>query len=489
MMSAATSIEGAQAVGRNRTGGKSTPASYRISRTERIAHGQAARSAAPLESLAGFEPSSTRADPVSLLESQAQSRVAELVPIRHGRMLVSPFTYYRGAALPMAADLGSGPPSGLRVQLCGDAHLSNFGLFATPERHLVFSVNDFDETFPGPFEWDVMRLVASLAVAGRDNGYSTKERRRIAMNAAAEYRTAMRMFAELSMLDVWYAHLDADEVFSRFSAQMKPQLAKRTQDALAKARTQDSMRAMGKLTTEVDGRRRFVTDPPLIVPVEDLFSDRHSEQVYASMRELVAGYSQTLQADRRHLLDQFTLTHMARKVVGVGSVGTRAWILLMEPKDGTEPLLLQAKEAQRSVLADYTEPAEYANEADRVVTGQHLMQAASDIFLGWQTVVGQDGVERAYYVRQLKDWKFSAAVERMLPEGMAGYARICGWTLARAHARSGDRIAIAAYLGKSDAFERALADFAEKYADQNERDYAALKDAVGSGRIEAQAGL
>ncbi|MET9612000.1 DUF2252 domain-containing protein [Kitasatospora indigofera] len=477
------------------TGGKSDAgASTRgaapelLSRADRVASGKAARKTVPLEAHGEFRPGRSR-DPVGLLLGQAASRVPELVPVRHGRMLVSPFTYYRGAALPMAADLAATPTSGLQVQLCGDAHLANFGAFASPERRLVFDVNDFDETLPGPFEWDVKRLAASLVVAGRDNDFSDKARRKIVLEAAKGYRKAMRHFAKQPFLEVWYAHLDIEEVIEQFRSQIKAKRFKATEALLAKAHTRDSTQALGKLTTMVDGRRRIISAPPTIVPVEELFSDVHSDEIYQLIRTVLGKYRRTLQTDRQHLLDHFALVQMARKVVGVGSVGTRAWIALMDGGDGVEPLFLQAKEAQPSVLAEYAGRSRYGNEGERVVAGQHLMQAQSDIFLGWTRVPGPDKVDRDFYVRQLRDWKFSAPIEMMLPSGMAVYGRLCGWTLARAHARTGDRIALAAYLGGSDRFDHAVADFAEAYADQNEEDFAALQLAVVEGRAEATSGI
>ncbi len=438
----------------------------------------------PLESQAEFEPGRSR-DPVGLLVGQAESRVPELVPIRHGRMLVSPFTFLRGAALPMAADLATTPVSGLRVQLCGDAHLSNFGAFASPERNLVFDVNDFDETLPGPFEWDVKRLAASLAVAGRENGYPAKARRRIVLAAAEGYRTAMRQFAEQPFLGVWYAHLDIESAIAGFRSQMKSKRLKAAEGLLAKAHTKDSTQALGKLTTQVNGQRQIISDPPMIVPAEEVFSDVQAGALYKQIRAVLSKYGRTLQSDRRHLLEQFSLVQVARKVVGVGSVGTRAWVVLMDAGDGTEPLFLQAKEAQPSVLAEYCGRSSYSNEGERVVAGQHLMQAESDIFLGWTRATGADRVDRDFYVRQLKDWKFSAPIEQMIPSGMKVYASLCGWTLARAHARSGDRIALASYLGRSGKFDRAIADFAETYAEQNERDYASFQAAAKDGRVES----
>ena len=459
-----------------------------LSHPDREARGKDARAVAPLESHAEFRPDSSR-DPVRLLLGQAQSRVPELVPIRHGRMLVSPFTFYRGAALPMAADLAGTPASGLRVQLCGDAHVSNFGAFASPERRLVFDVNDFDETLPGPFEWDVKRLAASLSVAGRDNGFPAKDRRKIVLAAVEGYRTAMRGFAQQPLLDVWYAHMDIEQTVGLFRSQIKAKRFKAGEAMLAKARTRDSMQALGKLTTVVEGRRQIISDPPVVVPVEELFSDMQADTIYEELRSVVGKYRRTLQSDRRHLLEQFTLVQLARKVVGVGSVGTRAWILLMDGGDGIEPLFLQAKEAQPSVLAEYCGRSKYSNEGERVVAGQHLMQAQSDIFLGWTRVPAPDGVDRDFYVRQLRDWKFSMPIEQMIPSGLRVYAQLCGWTLARAHARSGDRIALAAYLGRSAKFDQAIAEFAETYADQNERDYAALQAAVKDGRAEAITGI
>ena len=461
-------------------------AAEHLSHADRVARGKDARKAVPLESHAEFRPGRSR-DPVGLLLGQAKTRVAELVPVRHGRMLVSPFAYYRGAALPMAADLATTPRSGLRVQLCGDAHLSNFGAFASPERRLVFDVNDFDETLPGPFEWDIKRLAASLAIAGRDNGFPAGARRKIVLAAPDSYRAAMRTFAGQPMLTVWYARLEIEQAIGEFRSQVKADRFKAAEALLAKAHTRDSTQALGKLTTVADGQRRIISDPPMIVPVEEVFTNVQASVLYEQIRAVLHRYRRTLQSDRRHLLEQFTLVQMARKVVGVGSVGTRAWILLMDAGDGVEPLFLQAKEAQPSVLADYCGRSQYNNQGERVVAGQHLMQAQSDIFLGWTRVPAPDGVERDFYIRQLRDWKFSMPIEAMLPAGMTVYARLCGWTLARAHARSGDRIALAAYLGGSAKFDQAITDFAETYADQNERDYAALQAAVKDGRIESTA--
>lgn len=459
-----------------------------VSRSERVARGKAARAMTPLESHADFGPSRSR-DPVALLLAQSTSRVAELVPIRHGRMLVSPFTFYRGAALPMTVDLAYTPAAGLRVQLCGDAHLSNFGAFASPARRLVFDVNDFDETLPGPFEWDVKRLAASFSIAGRNNGFPAKVRRKLGVMVGESYRTAMRGFANQPLMDVWYAHLDVEDAIGDLTAGIKAKRVKTMDSMLAKAHTRDSTQALGKLTSVVDGQRRIISQPPTIVPIEEVFSDFESAEIYQLIGTVVAAYRRSLQSDRRHLLEQFTLNQAARKVVGVGSVGTRAWIVLMEAGGGDEPLFLQAKEAQPSVLEDFCGRSQYRNEGERVVAGQRLMQAESDIFLGWTHVLGPDGVERDYYVRQLRDWKLSVPIEMLRPQGMMIYAQLCGWTLARAHARSGDRVALAAYLGGSDRFDQAIADFAETYADQNERDYAEFQRAVKEGVIEAVEGI
>jgi uncharacterized protein (DUF2252 family) len=461
-----------------------------LTMAERVARGRAARREVPRSSHADFSPAAHRPDPVELLESQAASRVPELVPIRYGRMLVSPFTFYRGAALIMAADLASSPNSGLHAQLCGDAHLSNFGVFASPDRRLVFDLNDFDETLPGPWEWDVKRLAVSMEVAGRENGYSDKERRNILLETVAGYRNAIREFAGMGALEVWYARLEMDELVSQLRAQVKKTQLKRAEKIVAKARTKDSMTAFSKLTQVVDGESQIVSDPPLIERLSDLAPGHEGEEMQEQLHGLLRRFRESLQTDRRILLEEFRLVDMARKVVGVGSVGTRAWIMLLLGRDEQDPLFLQFKEAQPSVLEEFTAKSEYANHGERVVAGQHLMQASSDIFLGWLHVeAGIDGVSRDFYGRQLKDWKGSFETEGALPQGMAIYGRTCGWTLARAHARSGDRMAIAAYLGGSDVFDRAIADYSVAYADQNERDYKALTKAVADGRIVAQTGL
>jgi uncharacterized protein (DUF2252 family) len=461
-----------------------------LSVAERVARGKAARNEVPRAGHAVFEPLSTRVDPVELLERQAKTRVPELVPIRYGRMLVSPFTFYRGAAMIMAHDLAASPRSGLTVQCCGDAHLSNFGVFASPERRLVFDLNDFDETLPGPWEWDVKRLAVSMLIAARDNGFRAKDQERIVLDTVGRYRTAMASFAGMTNLDVWYAHLDTESALKEYGSQFKPKEVKQTEKAFAKARTKDSMAAFSKLTQVVDGQPRIIDQPPLIVPIEQLAPGTDRDALFERLRELLRGYRETLAVDRRVLLEQFELTDFAGKVVGVGSVGTRAWIALLLGRDGQDPLFLQIKQAEASVLEEILGPTEFANHGQRVVVGQRLMQATSDIFLGWLRVeAGSDGPGGDYYGRQLKDWKGSAEIEQMTPKAMATYGTLCGWTLARAHARSGDRISIAAYLGNGDSFDRAMVEFSKAYAAQNERDYQALNAAVNSGRIDAQTGL
>ncbi len=456
---------------------------------ERASRGKAARAEVPRRDHADWEPAPNRPNPVDLLEEQAATRVPDLVPIRYGRMLVSPFTFYRGAAYLMASDLSGGPRTGLHAQLCGDAHLSNFGAFAAPDRRLVFSVNDFDETLPGPFEWDVKRLVASFAVAGRDRGFDDKTRGRINGVVAAAYRQAIHEYAAMRNMDLWYGRIDVEEIVKQFRAQGSAEQRKRLDKNLAKTRTKDSLAAFGKLTAVVDGEPRIVSNPPLVIPIAELAPPGDEEAALEVLRNLVRKYRRTLQGDRRKLIERFRLVDAARKVVGVGSVGTRAWIVLMLGRDDQDPLFLQAKEAEPSVLEPFLGKSEFANHGQRVVEGQRLMQAASDILLGWIHTTGLDGVERDFYIRQLWDAKGSAIVDVMQPDAMAAYGQLCGVTLAKAHARSGDAIAIASYIGKSDAFENALAAFAETYADQNERDYDALKQAVESGRVKAETGL
>jgi uncharacterized protein (DUF2252 family) len=454
---------------------------------ERVARGKAARQAVPRASHAELRPSQHRPDPVTLLEQQAATRVPELVPIRYGRMLVSPFTFFRGAALIMASDLAGTPRSGITVQLCGDAHLTNFGVFASAERRLVFDVNDFDETFPGPWEWDIKRLGASFAVAGRDNAFTAKERRRVIVALARQYRVSMQQFAAMPNLAVWYSQLDVEASLGELHRELRKSALKKAEQNLAKARTRDNLKAFEKLTDVVDGRRRIISDPPLIEPIDELPGERGP--MLEDLRPLMRSYRRTLQSDRRHLLEEFEVIDAARKVVGVGSVGTRAWIVLLLGRDDTDPLFLQLKEAETSVVERYVGHSDHGNQGERVVHGQHLMQASSDIFLGWDRGAAFDGVPRDYYVRQLRDWKGAAEVDGMTPSGMAVYATMCAMALARAHARTGDRIAIASYLGEGDVFDTAIASFSEAYADQNEHDYAALVAAEKQGRISARRGI
>jgi uncharacterized protein (DUF2252 family) len=456
---------------------------------ERAARGKAERAELGRSEHGEWESPSNRRDPVDRLEEQAETRVPELVPIRYGRMLVSPFTFFRGAAYVMASDLAGLPRTGLHVQLCGDAHLSNFGAYAAPDRRLVFDVNDFDETLPGPFEWDLKRLVASFAVAGRDRGFDAKQRRTINRAVTSAYRAAMKDFAGMGTLALWYARIDVEQIVQLFSQQASTKQTKQLDRDVAKARTKDNLKAFAKLTHLVDGEPRIVGDPPTIVPVEELMQPNEANALNDFLHGLVRSYRQTLPGDRRWLLERFRYTHAARKVVGVGSVGTRAWIVLLLGRDERDPLFLQAKEAEASVLEQFLGKSAFAEHGQRVVEGQQLTQSASDIMLGWLRASDADGVERDFYVRQLWDSKGSAAVESMNPKSMRMYAEVCGWALAKSHARSGDAIAISSYLGSSDRFDRAMASFAETYADQNDRDYAALKAAATSGRIKVEAGL
>jgi uncharacterized protein (DUF2252 family) len=458
----------------------------RLTRADRAARGKAIRAAVPRDSHAAGVPQSGRADPLSLLEQQETSRLPELVPVRHGRMMMSPFSYFRGAALPMASDLAATPVTGLAVQACGDAHLSNFGMYGTGERNLVFDINDFDETLPGPWEWDVKRLAASLEIAARDNGIAASKRRQIVLAAVASYRRAMRDFAGQTNLAVWYSHVEIDRLQAQFQSLLNARQRRSISKAAAKARSRDSRQAATKLTDGADGRRRIIADPPLLVPADQLLLGQDREALESLMSDLISRYRRTLDFDHGFLLDQYEFADIALKVVGVGSVGTRCWVVLMLGADDSDPLLLQVKEAEASVLSQFTSPSQFPSEGQRVVAGQRLMQAASDIFLGWQRSESiLDGRERDFYIRQLRDWKFSFDIGALLPRGLRIYGEVCGWTLARAHARSGDRIGIAAYLGGSDVFDRAVAEFAAGYADQNERDYDALVAAVSAGRLTA----
>ncbi|EWT00429.1 hypothetical protein N865_15740 [Intrasporangium oryzae NRRL B-24470] len=461
-----------------------TPASGRREESGRL--GLEALAAAPLASHADLH-SPPGQDPVAILEAQSADRVPELVPIRYGRMLASPFAFYRGAAALMADDLGGAPRSGLTVQLCGDAHVSNFGLFATPERRQLFDLNDFDETWPGPFEWDVKRLAASLEIAGRANGLKRKQRERVVGTALSSYRQTVHIFAGQSALEVWYARAELQPGLPELKKLLPKAAFASTEAMVAKSRSRDSLQALAKLTTTSGGGRRFISDPPLIVPLRELRPDV-VEQVNDWSDRLIGSYRESLEADRRELFDSFELVDLARKAVGVGSVGTRAWVLLFLDDTGS-PLILQAKEAVDSVLAPYAPGPVWENQGQRVVEGQRLMQASSDLFLGWQRTEGDGGIVRDYYVRQFRDWKGSFDVDRSDVHTLDVLASVCAWTLARAHARSGDRVAIATYLGETDEFDRAVAAFATAYADKSERDHAALLEASRSGRVEATPGL
>jgi uncharacterized protein (DUF2252 family) len=467
-----------------------------LTESESRAKGKEARAKVPRDSQAEFEAGPERPDPVALLEEQATTRVPELVPIRYGRMLVSPFTFYRGAALIMASDLSTTPRSGLTAQICGDAHLSNFGIFGSPERALVFDCNDFDETHPGPWEWDVKRLAASFVIAGRQLGFSKAVRTETLLDLGRVYREAVRLMATMTNLQVWYSHVEVDTGVELIRAEALRTKSKDAQHVAAsatklveKARTKDSMKAVDKLTTVVNGERRIISDPPLIVPAEEIWPDLEVERQVSLFHDILRKYRSTLPTDRKHLLEKYTFCQIARKVVGVGSVGTRAWIVLMRGQRSEDILFLQAKEAQASVLERFTKKSRYDNHGARVVAGQRLMQASSDIFLGWQRSVGVDGVPRDYYVRQLQDWKGSVDVENAIPAGMKAYAGLCAHTLARAHSRSGDRVAIASYLGNNPTFEKALVRFAETYADQNERDYETFAKACKNGRLHVEEGI
>ncbi len=448
----------------------------KVSAEERVARGKAGRERAPRASHADWQPAPDRADLVSLLEEQAATRLPDLIAIRHGRMSVSPFTFYRGSAIVMADDLAGTPTSGIKVQLCGDAHLSNFGVFGSPERAMLFDLNDFDETLPGPWEWDVKRMAASFVVGARAVGFPAGTGRKAAIDSVESYRRHMADFAQMRDLDVWYSHITSEDILAATTTE---QMRKRTATNMAKARTKDSLQAFAKLTTVVDGKPRIVDDPPLVVRIDP-------NDLPVDVDTLLNLYRRTLQDDRRHLLEQYEVVDVARKVVGVGSVGTRCFIVLLAGRDDADPLFLQVKEAQSSVLERHLPKSRYRNHGQRVVAGQRFMQASSDIFLGWIRGPGE-GID--FYWRQLRDMKGSAVVEEMVPEGYRAYAGLCGWALARAHARSGDRIAISAYLGKSDAFARAIADFSETYADQTERDHQVMLDAIASGKIQAESGL
>ncbi|WP_425953720.1 DUF2252 domain-containing protein [Xylanimonas sp. McL0601] len=483
-------------------------AAVHASVADRRALGKDARERAPLEAHAGWLPPSGRFDPVAVLKAQNTTREPDLVPVRHGRMMASAFTFYRGSAAIMAADLAATPTAGLEVQLCGDAHLSNFGVFASPERQLLFDLNDFDETLPGPFELDVKRLAASFAIAARNNQFPPSDVTQICLAVGEAYRLAMADFAQMDTLDVWYSRMSDDDVRAGMESARRDfekeargtkgtaatdgrspgVLVKRGEAALKKARSRTNLQALSKLTEVVDGRQRIVSQPPVLIPKRELESyyGLDAAEIDDAVHQAFEDYTSTLSDTRRHLLSRYRIVDVARKVVGVGSVGTRGYVALLEGRDARDPLFLQTKEATRSVLEAHLAPSRYENPGERVVQGQQMLQAASDIFLGWSA-----GLEagRYYYWRQLRDMKGSADVESMVPAGVTYYAKICGWTLARAHARSGDPVAIAAYLGSKRRFDKALAEFAEQYADQNDRDYQAFLEAIGSGRIEARQGV
>ena len=461
---------------------------------ERTARGKAARDRVAPSGHAGWVPAAGRPDPVALLEEQNATREPDLVPVRHGRMMVSPFTFYRGAAKIMAADLKDTPTAGLETQLCGDAHLSNFGGFASPERVLLFDLNDFDETLPGPFEYDVKRMAASFTIAARNNGFTDAEATAASLASASAYREAMLRFAEMGTMEIWYSRVSAQDVLDAVNAAARSakgadkKQAKNFRKAAAKtaekARTRDSTQALSKLAEHVDGQYRIISQPPVIIPSRDLPASYgySAQEIEHIVHEQFRAYRSTLRDDQRHLLERFEVIDIARKVVGVGSVGTRAFIVLLQGRDQQDPLFLQVKEATTSVLEDHLPKSRYSQPGERVVQGQRMMQAASDIYLGW-TKGTED--RRYLYWRQLRDMKVSATVETMGPHTLAGYAGFCGHTLARAHARSGDPVAIAAYLGKKDRFDKAMADFSQRYADQNDQDYTAFCEAIHAGRLEA----
>ena len=476
---------------------------------------QEARKLAPPSAHSGWRPAADRPDPVALLEGQNLTRVPDLMPVRHGRMMVSPFTFYRGAAMIMAADLNNTPVAELQVQLCGDAHLSNFGVFASPERRLLFDVNDFDETLPGPFEYDVKRMAASFTIAARNNGFSAADPREATLASVTSYRQAMASFAQMGTMEVWYAHLDEDQVMragraavgelaqAAKKAKKEPKAARKqaeqrakeaqeaareAEKAAEKAHTRDSLQALSKLGELVDGKYRIVSQPPIVIPARELAarSGISPSEIDELVRQQFHAYRATLREDQRRPPERFQIVDMARKVVGVGSVGTLAVIVLLQGRDAHDPLFLQIKEATASVLEPYVRKSRYRKHGQRVVAGQRMIQAASDIYLGWSQ--DRDG-KRHYYWRQLRDMKGSAEIESMTPTGLTLYAWTCGWTLARAHARSGDPVAIAACLGGSDAFDKSIDDFSQRYAEQNERDYQQFVKAIRSGRLQALEGV
>lgn len=452
---------------------------------DRVARGKSRRGEVARSRHGEWAPASDREDPLAILLRQEDDRVAELVAIRHGRMASSEFAFFRGAAVVMAADLGREPHTGLLVQLCGDAHLVNFGGFASPERDLVFDVNDFDETLPGPFEWDLKRLAASLEVAGRERGFDPVERATVVASAARSYRESIRELAGMRMLDIWYAKLDRTSLQERWGAEAGPKATRRFRRLASKATTKNHLKAFDRLTRVEDGRIRFVSDPPLLEPIDQLFDESQATQMVDSMLTALSTYRRSLPTHCRRLLDRYRYVDLARKVVGVGSVGTRCWVALFVGHHDQDPLFLQIKEAEPSVLEPHLTKSRFSNQGQRVVEGQRMMQAASDIMLGWGRTAGLDGRVRDFYVRQLWDWKVSGNVEVMAPPSMAIYAEMCGWTLARAHARSGDALTIGAYLGSGAVMDEAMVRFARAYAEQNARDHRSLVEAIRDGRVAA----
>ncbi len=439
--------------------------------------------------MASGSPAPDRTDPLEILALQATTRIPDLVPIRYGRMAASPFAFFRGAAAVMAADLAHEVHSHLDVQLCGDAHLSNFGGFASPERDMVFDVNDFDETIPGPFEWDLKRLAASIEVAARGRGFDDALRSSLVTQSACGYRQAMREFAAMTNLGVWYLKLDSPVLLARWGDQAGAKVLGTFQKRVTKAQSKDHLAALTKLTEMRDGQLRFISNPPLMTPADEVFAEPRSTEVVNNLLHGLSDYRQTLAGDRQHLLSRYDFVDLARKVVGVGSVGTRCWVALFVGRDHGDPLILQVKEAEEAVGAPFLGKSAYERQGQRVVEGQRLMQSSSDIFLGWDQVAGEDGVARDFYLRQLWDWKLSADIDTMVPEGLGIYVQMCGWTLARAHARTGDAIAIGTYLGAGDRFDRAMGEFASSYADQNEKDYQALKLAIATNKVHAISGV
>ena len=456
---------------------------------ERAEFGRRTRAKVPRSRLGEWQPPLHRTDPLEILALQATTRIPDLVPIRYGRMAASAFAFFRGAAAVMAADLAHEEQTGLEVQLCGDAHLSNFGGFASPERDLIFDGNDFDETIPGPFEWDLKRLAASLEIAARSRDFDEATRSSIVAQGSCSYRTATREFATMRDLEIWYSRMDTAAIAARWGNQAGRKVTEAFQHRMAKAQSKDHLAALAKLTVEVDGKLRFVDNPPLMVPAEDLFTDVYSKQTVGNLSDALTQYRRTLSGDRQRLLAKYDFVDLARKVVGVGSVGTRCWVALFVGRDNGDPLFIQVKEAEAAVGEPYLGKSEYSHHGQRVVEGQRLMQGASDIFLGWDSFLGEDGIRRDFYLRQLWDWKASAAIDQMTPDLLGIYAQMCGWTLARAHARSGDAIAMGSYLGGGDRFDRAMCRFAAAYADQNERDFHALTRAIADGQIDAVRGV